>query len=692
MTDNNNNKTFKPTPTLDKLLKIPEGFTEKIKKNNTNTVSKENTAKKAMESLANDTIKELEKKNINKKRAQNNKNKQNKTSDITSEKTKKIAKNNSNKPNKKTNTKNNLDVDILTNNKKTNNNKKNNKSKNQNKNAVKSPFPLKIIPLGGLGEIGKNMTAYEYNNEILIVDCGLAFPDNDMLGVDLVIPDFTYLARNIDKVKGLFITHGHEDHIGAIPYFLRDFNIPVYATKLAMGLIEGKLREHGLFEKSKLHVVEPRQTYYTGQMSVEFIHVNHSFPDSCALAIHTPAGVVIQTGDFKIDYTPIAGNGDIIDLRRLGELGDEGVLALLCDSTNAEKEGYSKSERTVGYSFDKLFHEAVGKRIVIATFASNVYRIQQVVDAAVKSKRKIAVFGRSMVNVVQKAIELDYLKVKEGVFVDIETMNNYTDGQLVVISTGSQGEPLSALARMSTGDHRQVKITPNDYIIISATPIPGNEKHVGKVINELMRLGAQVIYDRMYDIHVSGHACQDEIKTIIALTKPKFYMPVHGEYKHLVKNAEIAKSMGYSPKNIIVADIGQVIETDGINMKKTSIVPAGKVLVDGLGIGDVGSIVLRDRKLLAEEGLLVAVITVDSNTGEVVAGPELISRGFVYMKDSEELLNDASRILMHTLNKFYPINSRDINSIKNKIRDDLTDFIFTTTKRKPMIITVIQEV
>ena len=681
MTDNNNNDS-KQSTALERLFMIPEGFEEKIKKNNNSPKkAKQSSAKKAMETLTDDAVKDLEKKNTQKKK----KNKVEKT--IAKDDNKKTRKACSNAITKNKQTLENKPAQKAPNKAPRNCAKKQGK---QGKAISKAKTPLKIIPLGGLGEIGKNMTAYEYNNEIIIIDCGLAFPDVDMLGVDLVIPDFTYLVRNKDKVKGLFITHGHEDHIGGIPYLLQNINVPVYATKLAMGLIEGKLREHGLFNTASLHIVEPRQTYSTGQMAVEFIHVNHSFPDSCAVAIHTPVGIVVQTGDFKIDYTPIAG--DVIDLRRFGELGDEGVLALLCDSTNAEKEGYSKSERTVGYSFDKLFHEAVGKRIVIATFASNVHRIQQVVDAAVKFKRKIAVFGRSMVNVVQKAIDLGYLKVKDGIFVDIDTMNNYTDGQLVVISTGSQGEPLSALARMSSGEHRQVKITPNDYIIISATPIPGNEKHVGKVINELMRLGAEVIYERMYEIHVSGHACQDEIKTILALTKPRFYMPVHGEYKHLVKNANIAKSMGYPAKNIFVGEIGQVIETDGVTMKKTNIVPSGRVLVDGLGIGDVGSIVLRDRKLLSEEGLLIAVVTVDTNNGDVVSGPELISRGFVYMKDSEELLNDATNVVSRTLDRLYPITTRDINSVKNKIRDDLSDFIFTTTKRKPMIITVIQEI
>lgn len=550
--------------------------------------------------------------------------------------------------------------------------------------------PLKIISLGGLGEIGKNITVYECNNEIIIVDCGLAFPDNDMLGVDLVIPDFTYLIRNREKIKGIFITHGHEDHIGSLAYLLKEINIPVYATRLTIGLIEGKLKEHGLLGTAKLNVVQARDVIKAGCMSVEFIHVNHSIPDACAFAIHTPAGVLVQTGDFKIDYTPI--HGEVIDLGRFGELGDEGVLALLCDSTNAEKPGYTRSERTVGYSFDKLFQEAGKRRIVIATFASNVHRIQQVIDSAEKTGRKVAVFGRSMVNVVQKAIDLGYLKVKEGVIIDIEVMRNYTDGQLVVISTGSQGEPMSALTRMSTGDHRKVHIGANDYIILSATPIPGNEKLVGKVINELMKLGAEVIYEKMYDVHVSGHACQDEIKTILALTKPRFFIPVHGEYKHLMKNASIAKSMGYDTKRIIISDIGKVVETDGVDMKFTGMVPSGRVLVDGLGVGDVGSVVLRDRKLLSEDGLIVAMVSIDAASGEILAGPDLVSRGFVYMREAEDMMTDARGVVSRALESCKQTDFRDWSSIKGKIRDDLSEFIYTRTKRKPMILPMIQEI
>lgn len=549
---------------------------------------------------------------------------------------------------------------------------------------------LRIIPLGGLGEIGKNITVYETDQDMLIVDCGLAFPDEDLLGVDLVIPDFTYLERNKDKLRGIFITHGHEDHIGSLAYLLKKVNAPVYGTALTIGLIQGKLKEHGLLGQVRMSVVRPGDNVPVGTMSVEFIHVNHSIPDACSLAIHTPAGVVIQTGDFKIDYTPT--QGEVIDLVRFGELGSQGVLALLCDSTNAEKPGATASERIVGDSFDKLFKDASGKRIIVATFASNVYRVQQIIDAAVKTGRKVAVFGRSMLNVVAVASELGYLHFKEGTVIDIDQMRNYTDDQLVVICTGSQGEPMSALTRMSMGEHRQVRVGANDYIIISATPIPGNEKFVGKVVNDLMKLGADVIYERMYDVHVSGHACADEIKTIISLTRPKYFVPVHGEFKHLTKNANIAKTMGYSPKNILISENGKIIEADGGAMKLGGTVPSGRVMVDGLGVGDVGSIVLRDRKLLSEEGLIVAVVTIDSATGEVAAGPDLVSRGFVYVRESEEMMADARGVVLRSLDKSKLTGYKDWSAIKGKIRDDLSEFMFSRTKRRPMILPVIQEV
>lgn len=549
---------------------------------------------------------------------------------------------------------------------------------------------LRIISLGGLGEIGKNITVYECGEDILIVDCGLAFPDDDLLGVDMVIPDFTYLTRNRDKIRGVFLTHGHEDHIGGLPYLLREIGVPVYGTALTLGLVEGKLREHGLVGKVRLAVVRPGETIKAGCMAVEFIHVNHSIPDACALAVHTPDGVVIQTGDYKIDYTPI--ESEVIDLARFGELGSQGVLALLADSTNAEKPGSTPSERIVGDSFDKLFKNAGSKRIIIATFASNIHRIQQIIDAAVKTERKVAVFGRSMLNVVSVATQLGYLTVKPGTIIDVEQMRSYTDEQLVVVCTGSQGEPMSALSRMSTGDHRQVRVGPSDYIILSATPIPGNEKLVGNVVNDLMKLGADVIYERMYDVHVSGHACQDETKMILSLTRPKYFVPVHGEYKHLMKNAGVARSMGMERKNIIISDIGRVIETDGVNMRLNGTVPSGRVLVDGLGVGDVGSVVLRDRKLLAEEGLIVVAAAIDGVSGEVVAGPDLVSRGFVYVRENEEMMEGARRTVLASLSQCKLTGYRDWSAIKNRIRDDLADYIYARTRRRPMILPVLEEV
>ncbi len=549
---------------------------------------------------------------------------------------------------------------------------------------------LRIISLGGLGEIGKNITVYECGEDILIVDCGLAFPDDDLLGVDMVIPDFTYLTRNRDKIRGVFLTHGHEDHIGGLPYLLREIGVPVYGTALTLGLVEGKLREHGLVGKVRLAVVRPGETIKAGCMAVEFIHVNHSIPDACALAVHTPDGVVIQTGDYKIDYTPI--ESEVIDLVRFGELGSQGVLALLADSTNAEKPGSTPSERIVGDSFDKLFKNAGSKRIIIATFASNIHRIQQIIDAAVKTGRKVAVFGRSMLNVVSVATQLGYLTVKPGTIIDVEQMRSYTDEQLVVVCTGSQGEPMSALSRMSTGDHRQVRVGPSDYIILSATPIPGNEKLVGNVVNDLMKLGADVIYERMYDVHVSGHACQDETKMILSLTRPKYFVPVHGEYKHLMKNAGVARSMGMERKNIIISDIGRVIETDGVNMRLNGTVPSGRVLVDGLGVGDVGSVVLRDRKLLAEEGLIVVAAAIDGVSGEVVAGPDLVSRGFVYVRENEEMMEGARRTVLTSLSQCKLTGYRDWSAIKNRIRDDLADYIYARTRRRPMILPVLEEV
>ena len=549
--------------------------------------------------------------------------------------------------------------------------------------------PVRIIPLGGLHEIGKNMTVFECSNDMFILDCGLAFPDADMPGVDIVIPDFTYVERNADKVRGIVITHGHEDHIGGLAYLLKKVNVPVYATRLTIGLIEGKLKEQGLFGKVNLNVVEPKKTVKMGCMAVEFIKVNHSIPDSVGMAIHTPAGVIVHTGDFKVDYSPI--DGKIIDLARFGELGSKGVLALMADSTNAERPGYTHSEKTVGESFDKLFKKGEGKRIIIATFSSNIHRVQQIINCAQRYGRKVAVFGRSMVNVINTAIELGYLDVPDGIIIDIEMINRYESENIVLITTGSQGEPMSALTRMAMNDHKKVNITPLDFIIISATPIPGNEKFVTRVVNELMKSGAEVVYEAMYEVHVSGHACQEELKLMQSLTKPKFFIPVHGEYKHLKKHADLAYQLGMPDDNVIIAEIGNVIETDGNTMKVVSQVPAGRVLVDGLGVGDVGSIVLRDRKHLAQDGLIIIVIGIERATNEVVAGPDIISRGFVYVRESEELMEEAKLLLTDTLANCSAGELREWNSLKGKLRDSLSDFIYQKTKRSPMILPIIME-
>lgn len=549
---------------------------------------------------------------------------------------------------------------------------------------------VKIIPLGGLNEIGKNMTVFECGNDIFIVDCGMAFPDSDMPGVDLVIPDFSYVEQNADRVKGIVITHGHEDHIGGLAYLLKKINIPIYATRLTVGLIEGKLKEHNLTSSAKLNVISPRQTVKMGCMAVEFIRVNHSIPDAVGLAIHTPAGIIIHTGDFKVDFTPI--DGGIIDLARFGELGSRGVLALMADSTNAERPGHTASERTVGESFEKLFAKADGKRIVIATFASNIHRIQQIINNAVSTGRKVAVFGRSMLNVISTAMELGYLSVPEGVIIDVEGMNKYPPEKITLITTGSQGEPMSALTRMAMNEHRSITITPQDYIIISASPIPGNEKSITKVINELLKAGAEVVYEKMYDVHVSGHACQEELKLIMALSRPKFFIPVHGEYKHLSKNAGLAHALGIPESNIIIGSIGDVIETDGGYMRVTGKAPAGRVLVDGLGVGDVGAIVLRDRKHLAEDGLIVVVATIESESGTVLAGPDILSRGFVYVRESEEIMDAARDVLKRALEGCLSGGMRDWNSIKSSMRDALSDYIYMKTKRSPMILPVIEEI
>ena len=549
---------------------------------------------------------------------------------------------------------------------------------------------MRFMALGGLNEIGKNLYVYECSNDMFIVDCGLAFPDEEMLGVDLVVPDFTYLEKNKEHFRGIVITHGHEDHIGALPYLLKKINVPIYGTRLTLGLVEGKLKEHGLLSQASLNVVEPRQNVRMGCMSVEFIRVNHSIPDSCALAIHTPAGVIVHTGDFKVDYTPIEGG--IIDLARFGELGNRGVLALMSESTNVERPGYTKSERSVGESFKGLFARAEGKRIIIATFSSNIHRIQQIIDEAVKHGRHVAVSGRSMTNVISKAVELNYIKVPDGTMIDIEDVNRYDPSELVIATTGSQGEPLSALSRLSSGDHRQVTITPNDFIIISANPIPGNEKLVTKVINELMKQGAEVIYESMYEVHVSGHACQEELKMMISLTKPKFFVPIHGEYKHMKKHVQLAMGMGIPEENAFIADLGDVLETDGVEMKLTGTVPSGKVMVDGFGVGDVGSVVLRDRKHLAEDGVMIIVATMNRETGRVVAGPDIVSRGFVYVRESEALLDEAKQLMAQVMENLQERNVREWGNIKSAMRDALSEFIYKETKRSPMILPIIMEI
>jgi ribonuclease J len=549
---------------------------------------------------------------------------------------------------------------------------------------------LKIIPLGGLHEVGKNITVFEYENEIIIVDCGISFPEDDMLGVDLVIPDITYLEKNVDKIKGLVITHGHEDHIGSVPYLLKKINIPIYATRLTCGLIKNKLEEHKLLRSTKLTEIMQGQTISLGKnFKVEFIRSSHSIPDSVMLAITTPAGTVLHTGDFKVDYTPI--DGKIMDFGRIAEIGNRGILALMSDSTNAERKGFTMSESSIGEVFDKLFLNCT-KRIVVATFASNVHRVQQIVNSAVKYNRKIAVCGRSMINMIETARELGYIECPENLFIDIDMINSYTDEQLVIITTGSQGEPMSALTRMAAGDHRKVKITPNDLVIISATPIPGNEKFVSKVIDDLMQIGAEVVYSSLETIHVSGHACQEEQKLILALARPKYFIPVHGEYRQLIAHSETAQSMGIDKDNIIMMSNGRVLEINEEGAKLTGSVQSGRVLVDGLGVGDVGSIVLRDRQHLSQDGLIVIVLTMDSSTGEVVAGPDVISRGFVYVRESENLMDDVKSVVRHEIKKCEERGITDWATIKSTTRENLRDYIFMKTKRNPMIIPIIMEV
>ena len=552
------------------------------------------------------------------------------------------------------------------------------------------PKPIKISFLGGLNEVGKNMTLFEYGEDMFLVDCGLAFPDQDMLGVDLVLPDFTYVERNADRIRGIVITHGHEDHIGGLPYLLKVLNVPVYGTNLTIGLIQGKLREHGLLNSATLNVIKPGDVITLGGFTVEAIHVNHSIPDALGLAIRCEGGTVVHTGDFKIDTTPI--DGGMMDLGRLAEIGQEGVLCLMSDSTNAERPGFTESERKVGESFETLFRKAGNNRIIVATFSSNIHRVQQIMNVAESLGRKVALVGRSLENVVNISAELGYLNIPEGIVIDINMINRYPADKLVIITTGSQGEPMSALTRMAFSDHRKVEIHPNDYVIISATPIPGNEKTVSRVVNELMKLGADVVYERMYDVHVSGHACQEELKMIMGIVKPKYFIPVHGELKHLRKHAGLALNVGIPKENILIADNGRVAEISKKALKCTSTVPAGRVFVDGYGVGDVGSVVLRDRKHLAQDGLVIVAVCIDRENGEIVSGPDVVTRGFVYVKESEELINAALEVAVRAIEAQTDGGYFDWNSIKASLRDEISHLMYERTKRSPMILPVIMEV
>ena len=551
---------------------------------------------------------------------------------------------------------------------------------------AKKNSKLRIIPLGGLGEIGKNITVFEYGEDIIVVDCGIAFPDEDMMGIDMVIPDTTYLKNNASKIKGFVITHGHEDHIGALPYVLRDIKAPVFGSRLALGLIGNKLEEHHIRAEHTLQTVEQGQVIELGEFKVEFIQSCHSIAGAFAIAIHTPVGIVVHTSDFKVDYTPIEGKP--MDLVRLAELGSEGVLLLMSDSTNVEREGYTLSERTVGETLQKLFRKAEG-RILVATFASNIHRIQQIINAAVSFNRKVAVCGRSMINVVKVAMDLGYLTAPEGTVVEIEKINNYPSAKLVIISTGSQGEPMSALSRMAAGEHRQVEIVAGDMVVISSTPIPGNEKTVSRVINALYKKGANVIYEALEDTHVSGHACQEELKLIQSIVKPKYFMPVHGEYRHLRQHAILAQSMGMPKENTFILDIGNVLEIDMNAARMNGKVISGKVFVDGLGVGDVGNIVLRDRKVLSQDGLVIVIITIEKESGNMIANPDVISRGFVYVREAEKLMDEMRDIAKQALVKYA---GKEWSTIKTTVKDSLREFLYVKTKRKPMILPIIVEI
>lgn len=569
------------------------------------------------------------------------------------------------------------------------------KSKNSYKNykkqepkAVKKP-PVKIAFLGGLNEIGKNLTVFECNDDIVLVDCGMAFPDGDMLGVDLVIPDFTYIEQNKDRVKGIVITHAHEDHIGGLPYLLSKVNVPIYGTRLTVGLIENKLKEHSL-DRVSLNVVNAGSSVKLGCFDVELIHVNHSIPDAVGVAIHSPAGTIVHTGDFKIDCTPMSGG--MINLSRFAQLGDEGVLALLADSTNASRSGYTSTEQTVADSFDTLFRRASHSRIIIATFASNISRVQQIINCAIKYDRKVAFSGRSMVNYMNTAKELGYLDVPDSIIIDIDQLKDYPMEKIVLVTTGSQGEPMSALSRMAYSDHRKVSVGAGDFIIISANPIPGNERTVGNVVDELLKRGCEVVHESMYEVHVSGHACQEELKILHSLVKPRYFIPVHGEQKHLRKHMDIALSLGMKRENIFIGDIGKVVELSDSTMKELAPVQAGKVFVDGLGVGDVGSIVLRDRKHLGQDGLIIIVASLDVYDGHVISGPDIVSRGFVYVRESEGLLDEVKERALNILEDCAQRNIHEWGVIKNKIKDDVAKLILQRTRRSPMILPILMEV
>ena len=551
----------------------------------------------------------------------------------------------------------------------------------------KEKSKLRIIPLGGLNEIGKNITVLEYANDIIVVDCGLAFPDDDMLGIDLVIPDITYLEENADRIRGILLTHGHEDHIGAIPYILRSINPAIYGTKLTLGILRNKLSEHSLPYAPDLRCVSAGDTLKLGEFSVEFIHVNHSIADACCLAITTPQGVVVHSGDFKLDLTPI--DGEMMNITRLGEIGKKGVLLFMCESTNAERPGFTPSEKTVGKSLDYIFNTNTDRRIIIATFSSNVHRVQQIINISHRYKRKVAITGRSMLNIVSAAVELGYMNVPEGVLIDISEIRRYKPEEITVVTTGSQGEPMSALYRMAFSDHSQITLGRGDLVVLSSSPIPGNEKLVNRIINELIKNGVSVLHDRAVEVHVSGHACAEELKLMNALLKPKYFMPVHGEYRHLYANRDIALEMGVPSENIFISDIGRVLEIDKKGARFAETVPSGKVLVDGYGVGDVGNIVLRDRKHLSQDGLIVVVASVDTESGLLLSGPDVVSRGFVYVREAEELMEEIRQIAADVICRCLERRSCDRMELKNALRDDLTKFLYAKTKRKPMVLPII---